>query len=119
MQRVLRSLRLNNEPLPENVKELQQLYLMNAASRNNKKFKYHQYKHVLMQSIRYNSQNSAQLAVENSTHQKAARSSILPLIIVRNYHTSSLNLTSFPSSVIVFVLSASPACFTDYLCFLE
>lgn len=46
MQRVLRQMRLNNEPLPENVKELQQLYLMNSASRDNKRFKYQQYKHV-------------------------------------------------------------------------
>ncbi len=46
MQRVLRNMRLNNEPLPENSKELQQIYLLNAASRDNKKFKYHQYKKV-------------------------------------------------------------------------
>jgi hypothetical protein len=46
MHKVLRELKLNNEPLPENVKELQQLYLMNSAARDNKKFKYHQYKNV-------------------------------------------------------------------------
>jgi methylthioribose-1-phosphate isomerase len=48
MHKVLRNMRLNNEPLPETVKELQQLYLMNSQSRKTKKFKYMQYKEVAM-----------------------------------------------------------------------
>lgn len=46
MHKLLRQLKLNNEPLPENVKEFQQLYLMSSVARENKKFKYQKYKEV-------------------------------------------------------------------------
>ena len=46
MHRLLRQLRLNNEPLPETHNEFQQLYLASSISRDNPKFKYHKYKQV-------------------------------------------------------------------------
>lgn len=46
MHKLLRHLRLNNEPLPESQQELQQLYLMSSISRENPKFKYHKYKEI-------------------------------------------------------------------------
>lgn len=52
MHKVLRDLKLNNEPLPESQKELQQLFMMNASVRqDNKKFKYAQYKKVQLSLI--------------------------------------------------------------------
>jgi hypothetical protein len=46
MHKLLRQLRLENQPLPENQQEFQQMYLMSSISRDNPKFKYHKYKEV-------------------------------------------------------------------------
>jgi hypothetical protein len=46
MHKLLRKMRLNNEQLPQNVRELQQLYIGSSTARDNKKFQYHQYQHV-------------------------------------------------------------------------
>lgn len=44
MHKLLRQLRLNNQPLPETQQEFQQMYMMSSISRDNPKYKYHKYK---------------------------------------------------------------------------
>jgi cell shape-determining protein MreC len=46
MHKLLRQLRLNNQPLPETQQEFQQMYMMSSISRDNPKYKYHKYKEV-------------------------------------------------------------------------
>lgn len=46
MHKLLRQLRLDNQPLPETQQEFQQLYMMSSISRDNPKFKYQKYKHT-------------------------------------------------------------------------
>jgi cell shape-determining protein MreC len=46
MHKLLRQLRLDNQPLPETQQEFQQMYLSSSISRDNPKFKYHKYKEV-------------------------------------------------------------------------
>lgn len=90
MHHVLRQMRLNNEPLPDNVKELQQLFMMNSASRQNRKYKYHQYKNVSPALPRYLCRHSAHHGPEDQTTQKDTRPRILPLITAAHQkHISS------------------------------
>lgn len=46
MHKLLRQLRLNNQPLPETQQEFQQLFMTSSISRDNRKFKYQKYKEV-------------------------------------------------------------------------
>lgn len=46
MHKLLRQLRLDNQPLPETQQEFQQMYLSSSISRENPKFKYQKYKEV-------------------------------------------------------------------------
>ena len=44
MHRMLRGLKMDNQPLPESVKEFQQMFLLSGQGRDSKKMKYAQYK---------------------------------------------------------------------------
>jgi hypothetical protein len=44
MHKLLRQLRLNNQPLPETQQEFQQMFMMSSISRDNKKYQYQKYK---------------------------------------------------------------------------
>jgi hypothetical protein len=46
MHKLLRQLRLNNQPLPETQQEFQQLFMASSISRDTRKFKYQKYKEV-------------------------------------------------------------------------
>ena len=47
MHKVLRSLRLKNQPLPENSQQLNELFVQSSNARQDRKVRYAQMKHVI------------------------------------------------------------------------